>query len=169
VIVLPATYEPIASVNGTGSSDTISFTSIPGTYTDLVVIARGRISSGSDAILQFNTDIGNNYSTTILYGTGTTAGSYRETSQARILADFYGYPADNNNHIGIYHIMNYANTTTNKTVLCRSNNAETAAGVDATVGLWRSTAAITSVQIKNTGNRNWYTDSTFALYGIKAA
>ena len=167
MIVLPATYEPIASANGTGSSSTISFTSIPGTYTDLVVIARGRISSGNDAILQFNTDTGNNYSTTILYGTGTAAGSYRETSQSRILADFYGYPADNNNHIGIYHIMNYANTTTNKTVLCRSNNA--AIGVDVTVGLWRSTSAITSVQIKNTGNLNWNAESTFALYGIKSA
>lgn len=167
MIVVPLTYEPIASANGTGSSSTINFTSIPGTYTDLVIIARGRLSVGTDAMLQFNSDIGNNYSTTILYGEGSVAGSYRETSQARILADFYAPPNDTNNHIGIYHIMNYANTTTNKTILCRSSNA--AIGVDGTVGLWRSTAAITSVQVKNTGSRNWHTDSTFELYGIKAA
>jgi hypothetical protein len=164
---MPVTYEPIANANGTGSSSTIDFTSIPGTYTDLVIIARGRLSVGTDAMLQFNSDTGSNYSSTILYGDGSVAGSYRESSTTRILADYYAPPNDTNNHIGIYHIMNYANTTTNKTVLCRSSNA--AIGVDTVVGLWRSTAAITSVQVKNTGNRNWNTESTFALYGIKAA
>jgi hypothetical protein len=62
--------------------------------------------------------------------------------------------------------MNYANTTTYKTVLSRANNS--AAGTEAIVGLWRSSAAITSMTVlSETGNIA--IGSTFSLYGILAA
>jgi hypothetical protein len=65
--------------------------------------------------------------------------------------------------------MNYANTTTFKTVLIRANNSST--GVDLILGLWRKTPeAITSITIKNTGtSSNFAIGSTLTLYGIKAA
>ena len=63
--------------------------------------------------------------------------------------------------------MNYSNTTTFKTILMRANNA--ALGVDAIVGLWRSTAAINEIKVFPTGGANFETGSTFSLYGIKAA
>jgi hypothetical protein len=63
--------------------------------------------------------------------------------------------------------MNYANTTTYKTVLTRANAA--ASGVDASVGLWGSTAAITSITFDLPLVRTISTGSTFTLYGIKAA
>jgi len=62
--------------------------------------------------------------------------------------------------------MNYANSTTNKTVLSRGNN--TGNHTIAYVGLWRSTAAITSMLLGTTGS-TWMAGSTFTLYGIKAA
>jgi hypothetical protein len=71
----------------------------------------------------------------------------------------------NFNHNSIINIQNYSNSTTYKTVLARSNNAAT--GTDATVALWRSTSAITSIDYYlNSGS--WATGSTFTLYGIKA-
>jgi hypothetical protein len=65
--------------------------------------------------------------------------------------------------------MNYSNTTTYKTALNRSNQA--AGGVDATVGLWRSTAAIDTIRFyaNTNGSQNFLTGSTFTLYGIAAA
>ena len=66
----------------------------------------------------------------------------------------------------IVQFMNYSNTTTNKTVLSRANNAAT--GTDAIVNLWRSTAAITSIYVY-VPSGNFATGSTFTLYGILAA
>jgi len=62
--------------------------------------------------------------------------------------------------------MNYANTTTNKTILSRSNAADK--GVMATVSLWRNTAAINSITLLASAN-NFATGSTFSLYGVKNA
>jgi hypothetical protein len=62
--------------------------------------------------------------------------------------------------------MNYSNTTTNKTALIRGNNA--ALFTDATVGVWRSTAAITSITLASDGAA-FDSGSTFNLYGIAAA
>jgi hypothetical protein len=66
----------------------------------------------------------------------------------------------------IFNILDYANTTTYKTVINRANNAAT--GVDATVSLWRSTAAINSINISSSTS-SFATGSTFSLFGIKAA
>ena len=65
--------------------------------------------------------------------------------------------------------MNYSNTTTNKTVLARGNNASDASypGTEAFVGLWRSTAAINRIDFSS--NSKTWNAGTFTLYGIKAA
>jgi hypothetical protein len=71
------------------------------------------------------------------------------------------------NSTAICQIMNYANTTTYKTVLARMNN--TSYGVGASVGLWRATpVAITSVEASAAGN-NFAVGTTASLYGIAAA
>jgi hypothetical protein len=63
--------------------------------------------------------------------------------------------------------MSYANTTTNKTIITRSNNA--GAGVCAAVCMERKTGAITSITIDMVGTGTYSIGSTFTLYGIKAA
>jgi hypothetical protein len=70
--------------------------------------------------------------------------------------------------------MNYSNTTTNKTALVRQNTVDAADfnGALSAVGLWRNTAAITSIAIKaiRLGSaQNYSIGSTFTLYGIQAA
>lgn len=166
---MPTTYEPIATTTLTSAVANYEFTSIPGTYTDLVLVASVRVTTaGYSDYIQFNGDTGTNYSVTILYGNGTSAASTRYSTASAPYVNYYGYApsaADTFNAC-IIHIMNYSNTTTNKTFISRSNNA--AGGTDAIVGLWRSTSAITSLKYVQ-GNNTLASGTTLTLYGIKAA
>ena len=68
------TYESISSVTLTSNSTTVTFGSIPQTYTDLVLVIVAKITSGGlDMFIRFNSDTGSNYSYTQLYGNGTSA------------------------------------------------------------------------------------------------
>lgn len=165
---MASTYTPIATTNGTGISSSITFSSIPSTYTDLILIANGATTSlTGNPCLQFNTDTGNNYSYTNLYGSGSAAGSYRDTGSNKIQVVATAYFSTALNINLIIQIQNYSNATTYKTVVTRANKATD--GVDASVGLWRSTSAINSVTFLTANGFLISTDSTFTLYGIKAA
>jgi len=162
-----ATYEPIQSytVSG-GSTSTITFSSISGSYTDLVLICSGNCNSGTDYP---RLRVGNGsasstgYSNTQMYGTGTTATAYRETSQTGFV--FATYPATSNRVTTIFNFMSYSNTSVNKTVFMRDNNA--AGNVTAAIMLWQSTSAINYIELFLTNN--FASGSTFTLYGIAAA
>jgi hypothetical protein len=163
-----STYTPIANTTGTGSSSSVTFSSIPSTYTDLILIANGAVTSlTGNPCLQFNSDTGNNYSYTNLYGTGSAAGSYRDSNSNKIQLVGNTYFSTTLNTNLIIHIQNYSNATTNKTVLCRSNKATD--GVDESVGLWRSTAAINSITFLTANGFLISANSTFTLYGIASA
>ena len=160
-----STYTPIATTTLGSATSSVTFNSFTG-YTDLVLVFNGTAASGSGSgiSIQFNGDTGSNYSETILAGSGTAAGSGRDTSLDFSVVGTI-YTTSNN---AIVQFMNYSNSTTYKTILSRSNNA--ANTVRAFVSLWRSTAAITSMVIKaDNGAVNFATGSTFTLYGIAAA
>ena len=164
------TYTPIATNTLSSATSTVTFSSITGTYKDLVLIINGGTSvNDSFANLTFNSDSGSNYSITRLVGNGTTASSGRSSNQTRI---FIGYDAAPNTAFqfnSIVNKMNYSNTTTYKTVLTRDNSPAGTSypGAAANVGLWRSTSAITTITlISNTSN--FISGSTFSLYGIGA-
>ena len=162
-----STYTRIATATGTGSSGTITFSSISGSYTDLVLVANGKISSGTANIqVQFNGDTSSLYSTTILYGDGTSGESARNTGTTTYVC-FAGYWNATDIATTIVNLQNYSNTTTYKTLITRNNAASY--GTEAIVGLWRSTAAITSFTLQASGGNNFTTASTFTLYGIAAA
>jgi hypothetical protein len=163
---MPKTYEPIATQTLTASAASVTFSSISSTYTDLVLIMSGSVATNANLNIQFNSDTATNYSATRLYGNGSTAASDRYTSSSSIPIDATGYWQTGFGSNNIISIMNYANTTTNKTVIVRSNNASN--GTDAIVGLWRSTAAINAIKVQ-AGGVNFNSGSTFTLYGIKAA
>jgi hypothetical protein len=173
---MPITYEPIATTTLGGAAATVTFSSIPGTYTDLVLVAVARTDRADyDDIMgiQFNSDTATNYSTTILNGDGTTATSTRQTSVAYITSRVGAASATAGVWTPvIFSIQNYSNATTNKTALSRFNEPTSGGadyGVGATVGLWRSTAAITSIVLKPIVGTNLISGSTFTLYGIKSA
>ena len=167
---MAATYTPIATTTGTGSATSITFSSIPSTYTDLILVFNeGPASGGGDRLLAWvnGDNSGTNYSATSLVGNGSAASSARTNNYAKWYLDFGAMtqPSDNNNTY-IIHFQNYANTTTYKTILGRFNMAS--AFVSTIVGLWRSTSAINSITISgNTSNIS--TSSTFTLYGILSA
>ena len=163
-----ATYTPIATTTLGSDQASVTFSSISGTYTDLVLVCSIQQSGTDDFSIRFNGDTGSNYSRTTLWGDGTSGGSYRSSNATQITVSYYGYPPSAASTFGteIINIQNYSNTTTYKTVVARANNAGT--GTDATVGLWRSTSAITEVLVRiNAGNLK--SGSTFTLYGIASA
>ena len=160
------TYTPIATTTATGSA-AVSFTSIPSTYTDLIFVCNLQAANSADVSVRVNNDSATNYSRTVLYGTGSAAGSLRNTNQAQFQPEVYGYVTNTMSENVIIHFMNYSNTTTYKTFLSRANNWEV--GVDAIVGLWSSTSAINRIDIAPIGATYFSSGSTFTLYGIKAA
>lgn len=166
---MPATYEPIATYTIPSAVTSYTFTSIPSTYTDLVLVYTAATSSPADLYAQFNSDTGNNYSYTVLYASNSnTAGSSRTANQGYISLDYYGIPNTTlGNSVTIANFMNYSNTSTFKTTLARSNSASN--GVDALVNLWRNTSAINSIKIGSFTSTTLSTGSIFTLYGIKAA
>lgn len=161
------TYTQIASTTLGSAAASVTFSSIAATYTDLVLVINYQASGGAVYVqYRLNSDSGTNYSRTYLYGNGTSALSSRGSNETYIYADSGVYAASGNWATLITNFNNYSNTTTNKTTLSRYGEASI--GTEASVHLWRSTAAISSIAI-TTNSNNFATGSTFNLYGITAA
>jgi hypothetical protein len=160
---MPSTYEPIATTTLGSDTANVTFSSISGSYTDLVLVVNGGLASQAAMTVQLNADTGTNYSITRLLGDGSAASSDRFSTQNYL---DLGYFQGNLNNTSIIQFMNYSNTTTFKTILNRWN---TPALVAALVGLWRSTAAITSIKLFNSTAVNLKSGTTFTLYGILKA
>jgi len=172
---MPITYEPIATTTLGSSATEINFTSISGSYTDLVLVCNGGMSrSGAAFLLRVGNgtiDAGSNYSGTELYGTGSAAESLRWATTEINVFSSVGSSTTAGENTFIIQFMNYSNTTTYKTVLARANSATTTAypGTAAAVNLWRSTSAINTIRLLRQSTDTFITGSTFTLYGIKAA
>jgi hypothetical protein len=165
-----STYTAIATTTLGSAASSYTFSSIPATYTDLVLVSSPKVSSAQEAVqVQFNTDTSSgstNYSFTQLYGDGTSAGSSRTSNYSSIYLS-NGTSAVNYG-TGILNIQNYSNTTTYKTIIGRF--AEAAYNAWSGVGLWRNTAAINSITLTVSGtSKTLSSGSTFTLYGIAAA
>jgi hypothetical protein len=157
-----STYSTIATTTLGGSTTSYTFSSIPQTYTDLILVHNGVASTEAGSKLQFNSDTGTNYSYTLLDG---APGSGRGTNRNwALIGNFF-----NDRDMKIINIFNYSNTTTFKTLISRSGYISTGTyGVSAWVNTWRSTSAITSLTIgPDTGSMN--SGTTLTLYGIAAA
>jgi hypothetical protein len=168
---MPATYEPIETKTLASAVSSVTFTAIPSTYTDLILVANGEVATAANMYLQLGSgsiDTGSNYSDTrlIAEGVGSPA-SNRASNATYIRLDGYAFWRTTYTAMNIIQVQNYANTVNNKTVLVRSGNAT--GGVDAIVGLWRSALAINQIKFGTIGGANMSIGSTFTLYGIKAA
>ena len=161
---MPATYEPIASTTLGSAASSVTFSDLPGTYTDLIVVFGGTAAGNGYISVRVNGDTASNYSSTHLRGTGTTATSIRYSSQTEIFVS-QGHTLSTGVSDAVLMLMSYANTNVFKTVLSSAGNASIE--VNRAVGLWRSTSAITSVTL--IGSQNFSSGAVFSLYGIKAA
>ena len=164
---MPKTYEPIATQTLGTASSSVTFSSIPQTYTDLVLIVFVKSNSiNDDMFMQFDSDTAGNYSHTVVRGQGTSASSSRGTNVTGARFSDQGSPRTTDSCTSIIHLLNYSNATTYKSVLARSNNASV--GVDMFASIWRSTSTIDSIKVYPASG-NMAVGSTFTLYGIKAA
>jgi hypothetical protein len=161
---MTSTYEMISTTTLGSATASTTFSSIPATYTDIVISAQVRSPSYTIGV-RFNGDTGSNYSFTYMRGNGSTATSSRSANTTNM--EFI-VPVDSDTDRGaaIIQIQNYSNTTTNKTELFR--NGWGTSELYASVQLWRNTAAINSITFLVAGSGNMPVGSIFTLYGIKA-
>jgi hypothetical protein len=171
---MAATYEPIATSTTNSSVASVTFNSIPQTYTDLVIVAFAANSS-SDAsttgYMQFNGDTASNYTDLLLYtetNNVITTFALNNRSSAGLWT-IMGNTNTSRRGLIQMHILNYTSTNMFKSWLGRVSTATSASSrwVNTSTGTWRSTSAITSIVLG--GGTNWQDGCTFTLYGIKAA
>jgi hypothetical protein len=165
---MATTYTLISKNVLSSNSTSISFTSIPNTYTDLLVkvSARSDISEiYGNALLRFNGS-SSNYSIKALQGSGSGASSY-STTQIEFMQVGNSATSNTFGSAEIY-IPNYAGSNYKSVSLdsVGENNATTAYA-RLTAGLWSDTSAITSINITPLDTTNWLSGSSFYLYGIK--
>lgn len=153
-----STYTPIANTTLASSATSITFSSITQSYRDLVLVINGPAMFG-DVSLRLNSDAGNNYSYSVMYGTGSAATGGQATSQSLAAIS---YNAASSPFSVIVNFLDYS-ATKHKTLLSRGNQGD--GFVLAYADRWANTAAITSIQILN---NTYPAGTTLALYGVAA-
>ena len=167
--VPPGSYESIASAAGTGSSGTITFSSIPATYASLQIRFSYKASVGGESVLmQFNSDTGSNYTRHRLVGNGSAASASAFVPATSLYVGDANSASDTTYcDVCIIDIHDYASTTKNKTERHFQGLDKNGSGsLSLASGLWINTSAITTISIFLTSG-NFTTDSQFALYGVK--
>ena len=165
-------FESIATVSVTGSNVTsITFSSIPSTYTHLQI--RAFLVSGASAnnSFNFNGDNASNYTWHQIQGTGSAVEVFQSNPSQH---PPWGLNSGNSSYpmASIIDILDYANTNKYKTVRTLSGNdgtGTTSSRIGLYSGAWMSTSAITSIVLTNDGGSSIQPNSHFALYGIKGA
>lgn len=150
------TYVALANITLGSSASSVTFSSIPGTYRDLIIVAAGTsVSSADDVRVYYNGDTTNgNYASVQMLGTGATAGSNTFLTA--------GVFATDRSQI-IFQIMDYSATDKHKTLLSRSDRP--GATVQANAYRWANTAAVNTVRIQMIGI-SFAAGATFNLFGI---
>lgn len=159
------THTYLASNTLSSNQTSVDFSSISGSYTDLILILEGTGTADLDLCLRFNSDTGTNYSMTNLRGDGTSPYSTSDTSRDRMAVGII----TSTRTMSQINIQDYSNSTTYKSVLARTDSTNATYGLMARVGLWRSTAAITTITVLTNTTSGLASGMTLSLYGIKAA
>lgn len=171
-VASPASYESISTVTvGAGGQSTITFSSIPSTYKHLQVRMLVKSNGATDACdMRFNSDTGNNYAYHELVGTGSAAsvGSSTSRSGMPLVSAAIASSSTSIFSAGVVDILDYANTSKNKTIRNFGGYELVSSGAASLVSnLWMNTAAISTITIYLRTGINFGQYSHFALYGIK--
>lgn len=167
-----STYTPIATTTLGSATGTVTFSSL-GSYTDLIIEVAGLTNIPENPYMRFNSDSGTNYSFLGMRGRSDSGspGATNASNQNAILINLYtAFLASTQSKVSIS-IPNYYNSTTFKTTICSAITAPgdgTFSGNELSVGMWRSTAPITSISLITPGT-NWSVGTTFTLFGVTAA
>ena len=152
---MTATYLPLATITLTSAQSTVTFSSIPATYRDLVLVFTAICPSSQDVEGVFNSTAADS-TAVFMAGMGSGSGS-SGVNPAGLIG--YGSPAG---HQNVIQIMDYSQTNKHKTGLNRYGQAGAFAAANAF--RWANTAAINSIRLRM--GANFSAGSTFSLYGI---
>jgi alpha-D-ribose 1-methylphosphonate 5-triphosphate synthase subunit PhnL len=158
---MPNAMIPIANTTLGSNTASVTFSSIVGTYRDLLLVVQGTTTSGQNVTLQFNSDTGSNYIIAHMYG-GSGQGTSTVTSTFMYANYFANWDSVQANIVA--NILDYTATDKHKTALIRDNSTSTY--TEAIAGRWANTAAITSIKVA--ASTLFSTGTSFALYGVVA-
>lgn len=173
-----ATYTLISSNVLTTDTASITFSSIPSTYTDLVLrmsLRTNPAATVSNFYVVYNSDTSAIYSDRFIFGNGATATSSSNTANQTPsnIADAYinGATSTSNTFSDVeLYVPNYTSTTSKPYSISSAQETNaTTAYVMALAQLYRNTTAITSIGIFNISTRKFVSGSSFYLYGISNA
>jgi hypothetical protein len=161
---MTATYIPLANITLGTAASSVTFSSIPATYRDLVCVVVAQGSTTLDGRIRLNSDTGSKYQFVRMSGSGSAATS--ATSDAMETSGRLSAIAQATTTSALQmniNIMDYSATDKQKIIISQANNS--ANGTEAFANRVDITAAITTVQVL-TSTGNWAIGSTFVLYGI---
>lgn len=168
----PSSFQLISTQILSGSASSVTFSSLPSTYSHLQIRYVVRQSTAGTIIpmLNFNGDTAANYAWHRLYGNGTTVNSDSSISTTQILALTGPGGSDTAGVFmpAIVDILDYRSTSKNKTVryLTGAEMNNTARVMALTSGLWASTAAVSSLTLTALSG-SFAIGSRFSIYGVK--
>lgn len=152
---MTATYDLIASNVLTSNVSSVTFSSLPQTYRDLVVVVRKATTTNFELQLGGQPDTVSNVR---MWGDGSTTGSQSATNNS-------GVGTYNQANLAIWQVMDYSTTNKHKTVLMRANTTSGSfPGATAAAGRWGYTNAVSTITISTGGT--FESGDTFYVYGI---
>lgn len=158
---MPTTYNTVATYTFPSAASSYTFSSIPQTYTDLVLVMSTVFSGSATGIrYQLNSDNGNNYAYMRMYGSSSSLQSDGDT--AFTSPGSFGI-IDTGINTMVINFLNYTDTNKLKMLLAKHSGVNY---VDTYCSCWNSTAAINSIQVSLSG-QNFSAGTNFTLYGIR--
>ena len=159
-----STYVALATTTLGGTDASVTFSSIPATYRDLVLVINGSITNYDYILLRYNGDTGSNYPYVDFIGDGS--GVY--SNSATLTGARVGRMSTTAGVISnlVAQIMDYSDTSKHKTTLARGTSPD-----EMTIGVasrWANTSAITSVTALTLSGESFESGTTLSLYGIEA-
>jgi hypothetical protein len=154
------TYIALATVTLGTATANVTFSSIPGTYRDLVFVMSGTSTNATDVTMQINSNSDNIYTSVRMIGDGANTASSTTSGTSGTWLRFSASPTTGSN---IVQFMDYAQTDKHKTMLIRYDNSNSLTAARA--ARWGSTNAITSFKVTSDSG-NFSVGSTFSLYGV---
>ena len=160
------TYTPLATVTLGTTASSITFSSIPATYRDLVVVLNGTVTNNTALQIRYNGDTGSNYSKVHMWGQSSSGQS--DASTGDTFFNLRDVPASGRLFTRVQ-IMDYSATDKHKTALALNtyDPSSFSYNVFTGAGRWANTSAITSILVfLGTGNFN--SGTTLSMYGVIA-
>jgi len=160
------TYTPLATVTLGSTASSVTFSSIPATYRDLILVINGQMSGNGGLRFRYNADTGSNYS--LVYMWATTA-AQSDTATVSNLAVTQSSTLSGTRFYGSLNVMDYSATDKHTTTLVRSGYTNTGSVfvTEASAHRWANTDAITTIEAIPSANL-FAAGTTINLFGVIA-